>query len=87
MTVTNVQITPELQAILIKAAALQNISVEELASKILGNGIQTQLSETMTYPLSEFENAINPLSGLQPYAYDAAPEESVFTDEDWDMEL
>lgn len=86
MTVTNVQITPESQAILIKAAALHHISVEELASKILGEGIQAQLSEAKILSPTTPKMLMNPLLDLQPYAYHAAPEESVFADEEWDME-
>jgi hypothetical protein len=85
MTVTNVQISPESQAILIKTAALHHVSVEEMASKILGEGIQAQLSKA-TPSLSKPETSVNPLSDLQPYAYLATPEESVLPDDQWDME-
>lgn len=86
MTVTNVQISPESQAILIKAAALHHVSVEELASKILCEGIQAQFSEATLMSESSLKTPENPLSNLQPYAYHVAPEESVYTDEEWNME-
>lgn len=86
MTVTNVHISLEAQQILIKAAALKNVSVEELASEVLNEGIQTRLTEgTMSDQLQQ-ESETNPLTDLQPYAFYATPEESVLPSDDWEME-
>ena len=86
MTVTHVQISQKAQELLIQAAAQKQVSVEALASEILAHGIQVQLSDTqvsMDLPESKPEN---PLAGLQPYQYDAEPEESVLDSDDWNME-
>jgi hypothetical protein len=84
MTVTNIHIAQEAQELLIKAAAAKNISVEKLASEILAEGIQIQLSEleTSDRPNSRF----NPLNNLQPYAFHAKPEESALSSDEWSME-
>ncbi len=84
MTVTNVHIAQEAQELLIKAAAAKNVSVEKLASEILAEGIQIQLSEleTSDRPNSSF----NPLANLQPYAFHAKPEESALSPDEWSME-
>jgi hypothetical protein len=84
MTWTNVQISPEEQLLLIKAAAQQKVSVELLASQILSEGIQSKLSGVFL-ATSDSETK-NPLAGLLPYAYEASPEESPFPSEDWAME-
>lgn len=84
MVWTNVEITKEAQTLLIKAAALQKVSIEELASQILSEGIKEKLftlKETEPFPSQN-----NPLADLHPYAYDATPEESAFAADDWNME-
>ncbi|NJM68351.1 MAG: hypothetical protein HC851_23145 [Acaryochloris sp. RU_4_1] len=86
MTVTNVHISLEAQQILIKAAALKNVSVEELASEVLDDGIQTRLTEKVVSDELQQESEMNPLADLQPYAFYATPEESVLLSDDWDME-
>ncbi len=86
MTWTNVHISKEEQALLIKAAALQKVSVEDLASQILGEAIQEKLSGVGTSESPDREVKTNPLAGLQPYAYEASPEESAFPADEWSME-
>jgi hypothetical protein len=86
MTVTNVHITQEAQKLLIRAAAFKNVSVEELASEILSQGIQSQLSEIAANHQSHHKSNVNPLVGLQPYAFYATPEESGFPSDDWNIE-
>lgn len=84
MTVTNVYLAQEAQELLIKAAAAKNVSVEKLASEILAEGIQIQLSELKT---SDRPNGSpNPLANLQPYAFHAKPEESALSSDEWSME-
>jgi hypothetical protein len=84
MTVTNVYLAQEAQELLIKAAAAKNVSVEKLASEILAQGIQIQLSELerSDRPNSGF----NPLANLQPYTFHATPEESALSSDEWSME-
>ena len=84
MAVTNVYLAQKAQELLIKAAAAKNVSVEELASEILAEGIQIQLSELKTSdrPNSSF----NPLANLQPYVFHAKPEESALSSDEWSME-
>jgi hypothetical protein len=82
MTWTNVHLTNEVQAMLIKAAALQRMSVEELASQILGAAVKEKLAQASA---GELPVAITlPLAALQPYAYDATPEESALPADEWD---
>jgi hypothetical protein len=86
MTVTNVQINQEAQQFLIKAAALRNVSVEQLASEILSHGIQAELSGMAKPSQADAKLSVNSLADLQPYAFHATPEESIFPYEEWDME-
>jgi hypothetical protein len=86
MTVTNVHITQEAQKLLIRAATSRNVSVEELASEILSQGIQSQLSEIAMNHQSHHKSNVNPLTGLQPYAFYATPEESGLPSDEWNME-
>jgi hypothetical protein len=84
MTVTNVHLAQAEQELLIKAAAAKNVSVEKLASEILAEGIQIQLSELKT---SDHPNrGFNPLANLQPYAFHAKSEESALSSEEWSIE-
>jgi hypothetical protein len=84
MTVNNVHIAQEAQELLIKAAAAKNVSVEKLASEILAEGIQIQLSEPETSDLQN--HGFNPLANLQPYAFHARPEESALSSDEWSIE-
>jgi hypothetical protein len=87
MTWTSVHLTKEAQTILIKAAALQKVSVEDLASKILDEAIQEKLSVSNNSDIEKQPTKALPLAGLQPYAYDATPEESAFPAEEWEVFL
>jgi hypothetical protein len=86
MTVTNVHITQEAQKLLIRAAAFRNISVEELASEILSQGIQSQLPEITMNHRPHPKSNVNPLAGLKPYIFYATPEESGFPADEWEVE-
>lgn len=86
MTVTHVQISQKSQELLIQAAAQKNVSVEALASEILDHGIQIQLSDTRASTKLVESKPRNPLAGLQPYRYDADPEESILDNDEWNME-
>jgi hypothetical protein len=85
MTWTSVRLTKQEQAMLIKAAALEKISVEDLASQILSKAIQEMISVEETIEKRSPSPKLNPLAGLKPYAYDATPEESVLPAEEWDV--
>ncbi|OZH53048.1 hypothetical protein AFK68_20330 [Hydrocoleum sp. CS-953] len=86
MIKTNVNITPQAQELLIKAAAKKQISVEELASEILNEAIQNKLVGVVN--ISEFKQEYppNPLANKQPYLYYADPHEPAIPLEDWAME-
>jgi hypothetical protein len=87
MTITNVYISQESQEVLIEAAALKKISVEELASEILGEGIRSRLLKNDIHEhLIQNSNVNIPLAGLQPYAFHAKPEESALSSDEWTME-
>ncbi|MBC1238748.1 hypothetical protein [Nostoc sp. 2RC] len=82
---TNVFISQETQESLIKAAALKEMSVEELASSILRESIQEKLGQISYDSENQGKFAINPLAKMQPYAYLADPNEPVISPDDWEM--
>jgi len=82
---TNIYISQETQESLIKAAALKEISVEELASSILRESIQEKLGQISYSSKNQGKFAINPLVEMQPYAYLADPNEPVISPDDWEM--
>ncbi|NEP85679.1 MAG: hypothetical protein F6K18_01915 [Okeania sp. SIO2C2] len=86
MIKTNVNITPEAQELLKKAAAKKQVSVEELASEILNEAIQNKLVGVVNISENKKEYPSNPLANKQPYFYYADPEEPAISVEDWDME-
>lgn len=86
MTVANVQINQKSLELLIKAAALKNVSVEKLASEILAEAIQIHFSEDVSGDRPKQNNVFNPLANLQPYAFQAKPEESTLSSDEWTME-
>lgn len=86
MTWTNVHITQADRDLLIRAAALQKVSVEQLASEILAEAIQEKLKSVLLDHLPADQVSTNPLAGLEPYAYNATPEESAFPSSEWNME-
>lgn len=85
MIATNVHISQKAQELLIKAAALKNLSVEDLASEILSEGIEEKLSGIAQEdePLKAYPS--NPLADRQPYAYFADPGEPVISPSEWEM--
>lgn len=82
---TNIYISLETQESLIKAAALKEMSVEELASSILQQSIQEKLGQISYSSENQGKFAINPLVQMQPYAYLADPNEPVISPDDWEM--
>ncbi|MBD2610389.1 MAG: hypothetical protein RMY62_016915 [Nostoc sp. ZfuVER08] len=82
---TNVYISQETQESLIKAAALKQISVEELASSILKESIPEKLGQISYDSENQGKFATNPLVKMQPYAYLADPNEPVISPDDWEM--
>ncbi|MEO0841306.1 MAG: hypothetical protein AAF063_20660 [Cyanobacteria bacterium J06643_5] len=82
---TNIYISQEIQESLVKAAALQQISVEELASSILKEGITEKFGKISNSSDNKREFAVNPLTKMQPYAYLAEPNEPAISPDDWEM--
>jgi hypothetical protein len=82
---TNIYISQETQESLIKAAALKEMSVEELASSILRESIQEKFGEISYSSESQGQFAVNPLREMQPYAYLADPNEPVISPDDWEI--
>ncbi|MBD2603527.1 hypothetical protein H6G81_03015 [Scytonema hofmannii FACHB-248] len=82
---TNIYITQEIQESLIKAATLQQISVEELASSILRESIAEKFSTISYSSEHQAKFAVNPLREMQPYAYLADPNEPVISPDDWEI--
>ncbi|ELR97008.1 hypothetical protein [Gloeocapsa sp. PCC 73106] len=83
MTWTNVHLTNEVRTMLIKAAVLQRVSVEELASKILSEAVREKLAQSAVGEPSA--QVTLPLAGLKPYSYGATPEESALPANDWEV--
>ncbi len=82
---TNIYISQETQECLIKAAALQQMSVEKLASYILRESLQNKFGEISNSRSIQSQFAVNPLREMQPYAYLADPNEPVISPDDWEM--
>jgi hypothetical protein len=82
---TNIYISQETQESLIKATALKEMSVEELASSILKESIQEKFGKISYSEESQGKFAVNPLREMQPYAYLADPNEPVISPDDWEM--
>ena len=82
---TNIYLSQETQESLIKAAALQQISVEELATSILRETIQKKFGEISYSSESQGKFAVNPLREMQPYPYLADPNEPAISPDDWGM--
>lgn len=75
MPTTNIHISLEAQQLLIKAAAVKRMSVEDLASEILNEVIQDKLSAT----IQDAEAPLNlkpALAGTEPFFFHGTPEES-----------
>ena len=81
---TNIYISKQAQDVLVKAAALQKISVEELASSILIETIQEKFGD-INDSSEQSKFAVNPLTEMQPYAYLADPNEPAISPDDWEM--
>ena len=81
---TNIYISKQAQDVLVKAAALQKISVEELASSILIETIQEKFGD-INDSSEQSKFAVNPLTQMQPYAYLAEPNEPAISPDDWEM--
>ncbi|BAY82803.1 hypothetical protein NIES267_22870 [Calothrix parasitica NIES-267] len=82
---TNIYISQEIQESLVKAAALQQISVEELASSILKESIKEKFGKVKGSSENKREFAVNPLTEMQPYAYLADPNEPAISPDDWEI--
>ena len=79
---TNIYISQETQESLIKAAALKEMSIEELASSILRESIQEKFGE-ISYSSNQGKFAINPRREMQPYSYLADPNKPAISPDDW----
>ncbi|MDZ7969420.1 MAG: hypothetical protein RM368_31495 [Nostoc sp. DedSLP03] len=82
---TNIYISQEIQESLIKAAALQQISVEELASSILRETIAEKVYKITSSSEHQTKFAVNLLREMQPYAYLADPNQPVIYPDDWEI--
>ncbi len=81
----NIYISQETQESLIKAAALQQISVEELASSILRETIAEKFAKISSSSENKPQFCVNPLPEMKPYAYLADPNEPVISPDDWEI--
>ncbi|MEH2321032.1 hypothetical protein [Nostoc sp.] len=82
---TNIYISQETQESLIKAAALQQISVEELASSILRETIAEKFAKISSSSENQPQFPVNPLTEMKPYAYLADPNQPVISPDDWEI--
>ncbi len=86
MIATNIHLTQETQQILIKAAALKNMSVENLASEILNEVIPDKLSSMMNKDTETKPKRKPALAGTEPFIFYGTSEESGLPADEWDME-
>ena len=85
MLTTSIHLSQEAQQLLIKAAAVKHMSVEELASEILNEVIRDKLSSIIQD--TEAKPKRKPaLAGTEPFIFYGTPEESGLPAEEWDME-
>ncbi|MDJ0746420.1 MAG: hypothetical protein QNJ32_24070 [Xenococcaceae cyanobacterium MO_167.B27] len=85
MIATNIHLSQEAQQILIKVAAIKNMSVEDLASEILNEVIPDKLN----YIIKDIETKPKrkpALAGTEPFVFYGTPEESGLPADEWDME-
>ncbi|MBE9004238.1 hypothetical protein IQ259_04145 [Fortiea sp. LEGE XX443] len=82
---THIYISQEIQESLIEAAALQQISVEELVSSILRETITEKFAKIPPSSEHQAKFAVNPLQEMQPYAYLADPNEPAISPDDWEI--
>ncbi|MDJ0535247.1 MAG: hypothetical protein QNJ70_22630 [Xenococcaceae cyanobacterium MO_207.B15] len=82
---TNIHLSQEAQQILIQAAAVKRMSVEDLASELLNEVIHDKLSSIIkdTEPKLKRKPA---LAGTEPFIFYGTPEESGLPADEWDME-
>jgi hypothetical protein len=82
---TNIHLSQEAQQLLIKAAAIKHISVEDLASEILNEVIGDKLGSTLRY--TKIQPKRKPvLAGTEPFVFYGTPEESALPADEWNME-
>lgn len=82
---TNIHLSQEAQQILIKAAAVKHMSVEDLASEILNEAIHDKLS-SMIKNIETKPKRKPALAGTEPFIFYGTPEESGLPADEWDME-
>ena len=82
---TNIHLSQEAQQILIQAAAVKRMSVEDLASELLNEVIHDKLGSIIidTEPKPKRKPA---LAGTEPFVFYGTPEESGLPADEWDME-
>ncbi|BDA68474.1 hypothetical protein CAL7716_026400 [Calothrix sp. PCC 7716] len=80
----NVYINQATQKSLIQAAALNEMSIEELASSLLRESIQERFGE-ISNSETQAEYPINPLGEMRPYSYLADPSEPAISPDDWEI--
>ncbi|MDJ0632714.1 MAG: hypothetical protein QNJ34_05945 [Xenococcaceae cyanobacterium MO_188.B29] len=80
---TNIHLSQEAQQILIKAAAVKHMSVEDLASEILNEAIHDKLSSMIKN--TETKPKRKPaLAGTEPFVFYGTPEESGLPADEWE---
>ncbi len=80
---TNIHLSQEAQQILIKAAAVKHMSVEEIASEILNEAIYDKLS-SITKNTATQPKCKPALAGTEPFIFYGTPEESGLPADEWD---
>lgn len=85
MISTSIHLSQKAQQILIKAAAIKQMSVEDLASEILNEVIQDKLSSTIKETETQLKHKPT-LAGTKPFMFYGTPEESGLPVDEWYME-
>lgn len=85
MISTNVYLGDEVKKLLIKAAAVKQVSVEALASEIINEAIRQKFSvileDTVSIPKRK-----PALAGTEPFYFWGTPEESGIPADEWEIE-
>ncbi len=85
MICTNVYLGDEVKKLLIKAAAVKQMSVEALASEIINEAIREQLGVIVEDIVSTPKRK-PALADTEPFYFFGTPEESGIPAEEWEIE-
>lgn len=85
MISTNVYISDDVKLLLLKAAAVKQMSVEALATEIINKAIREQFGSISEDTVAKSRRK-PALAGTEPFSFSGSPEEFGIPADEWDME-